>query len=249
MENNNIKKIGSYELIAEPFHVDFNGELTLGVLGNHLLNCASFHSASRGFGIATLNEDDYTWVLSRLAIEVNKMPKEYEKFTIQTWVEDVYKLFTDRNFLILDKNGEEIGYARSIWAMINMKNRQPANLFEIHGEEMKKYILNKSVPIDKPSRIKVLANQPIGSHTAKYCDIDINGHVNSMKYIEHLLNLFPKSLYESKRIHRFEMAYVTESYYGDTLSFFLDDLGNDHYNIEIKKGNQETVCRSKITFK
>ena len=249
MENNNIKIFGSYDLIAEPFHVDFNGELTLAVLGNHLLNCASFHSAERGFGIATLNEDDYTWVLSRLAIEINEMPKEYEEFTIQTWVEDVYKLFTDRNFLILDKNGKEIGYARSIWAMINMKNRQPANLFEIHGEQMKQYILNQAVPIDKPSRIKVLAKQPTASHITKYCDIDINGHVNSMKYIEHILNLFPKSLYESKRVHRFEMAYVTESYYGDKLDFYQDELDNDHYNIEIRKENQETVCRSKIIFK
>ena len=56
------KKIGSYKFIAEPFHVDFNGRLTIGVLGNHLLNCAGFHASERGFGIATLNEDNYTWV-------------------------------------------------------------------------------------------------------------------------------------------------------------------------------------------
>ena len=60
--------------MAEPFHVDFNGRLTMGVLGNHLLNCAGFHANDRGFGIATLNEDNYTWVLSRLAIELDEMP-------------------------------------------------------------------------------------------------------------------------------------------------------------------------------
>ena len=48
----------------EPFHVDFNGRLTMGVLGNHLLNCAGFHANDRGFGIATLNEDNYTWAVS-----------------------------------------------------------------------------------------------------------------------------------------------------------------------------------------
>lgn len=249
MESKGVNKVGSYEIVAEPFHVDFNGELTLGVLGNHLLNCASFHSAERGFGIASLNEENYTWVLSRLAIEIKQMPKEYEKFTIETWVEDVYKLFTDRNFLILNSEGEEIGYARSIWAMINMENRMPANLFEIHGDEMQKYVLAKSLPIDKPSRIKVQASEPVYSHTAKYCDIDINGHVNSMRYIEHILDLYPKTLYESKRIQRFEMAYVTESYYDDRLDFFMDSLGDDHYNIDVKKENGETVCRSKIVFK
>lgn len=66
------KKIGSYKFIAEPFHVDFNGRLTMGVLGNHLLNCAGFHASERGFGIATLNEDNYTWVLSRLVASIWK---------------------------------------------------------------------------------------------------------------------------------------------------------------------------------
>lgn len=86
------KKIGSYKFIAEPFHVDFNGRLTMGVLGNHLLNCAGFHASERGFGIATLNEDNYTWVLSRLAIDLEEMPYQYEEFTVQTWVENVYRL-------------------------------------------------------------------------------------------------------------------------------------------------------------
>ena len=59
MSENN--KIGTYKFVAEPFHVDFTGRLTMGVLGNHLLNCAGFHASDRGFGIATLNEDNYTW--------------------------------------------------------------------------------------------------------------------------------------------------------------------------------------------
>lgn len=73
-------KVGTYRFVAEPFHVDFMERLTMGVLGNHLLNCAGFHAADRGFGIATLNENHYTWVLSRLAIELEDMPRAYRKF-------------------------------------------------------------------------------------------------------------------------------------------------------------------------
>ena len=112
MSENN--KIGTYKFVAEPFHVDFTGRLTMGVLGNHLLNCAGFHASDRGFGIATLNEDNYTWVLSRLAVELDEMPYQYEDFSIQTWVENVYRLFTDRNFAIIDKEGKKIGYARFV---------------------------------------------------------------------------------------------------------------------------------------
>ena len=131
MSENN--KIGTYRFVAEPFHVDFTGRLTMGVLGNHLLNCAGFHATERGFGIATLNEDNYTWVLSRLAIELDEMPYQYEDFSIQTWVENVYRLFTDRNFAIINKDGKKIGYARSVWAMISLNTRKPADLLALHG--------------------------------------------------------------------------------------------------------------------
>ena len=66
-------KVSTYQFVAEPFHVDFTEKLTMGVLGNHLLNCAGFHAAERGFGIATLNENHYTWVLSRLAVEMEEI--------------------------------------------------------------------------------------------------------------------------------------------------------------------------------
>lgn len=247
MSENN--KIGTYPFVAEPFHVDFTGHLTMGVLGNHLLNCAGFHATERGFGIATLNEDNYTWVLSRLAIELEEMPYQYEEFTVQTWVENVYRLFTDRNFSITDKNGKKIGYARSIWAMINLQTRKPADLLILHGGSIVDYVCDEPCPIEKPSRIKVAtAKEPIASLRALYSDIDINGHVNSIRYIEHILDLFPMELYKESRIRRFEMAYVAESYYGDELSFYRDDLGNGVYEVEVKKNGSEVVCRSKIIF-
>ena len=221
MSENN--KIGTYKFVAEPFHVDFTGRLTMGVLGNHLLNCAGFHASDRGFGIATLNEDNYTWVLSRLAVELDEMPYQYEDFSIQTWVENVYRLFTDRNFAIIDKEGKKIGYARSVWAMISMNTRKPADLLSLHSGSIVDYV-------------------------AKYSDIDINGHVNSIRYIEHILDLFPIEMYKEKRIRRFEMAYVAESYYGDELTLFMDDAGEGVYDVEVKKNGSEVVCRSKVIF-
>lgn len=241
-------KIGSYKFVAEPFHVDFNGRLTMGVLGNHLLNCAGFHASDRGFGIATLNEDNYTWVLSRLAIELDEMPYQYEDFSVQTWVENVYRLFTDRNFAVIDKEGKKIGYARSVWAMINLNTRKPADLLTLHGGSIVDYVCDEPCPIDKPSRIKVVATEPVSTITAKYSDIDINGHVNSIRYIEHILDLFPIELYKAKHIRRFEMAYVAESYYGDRLSFFMEEVSENEYHIEVKKNEGEVVCRSKVLF-
>lgn len=242
-------KVGSYSFVAEPFHVDFTGRLTLGVLGNHLLNCAGFHAEERGFGMATLNENHYTWVLSRLAIELDELPRQYEKFTIETWVEAVYRLFTDRNFAILNQSGKPIGYARSVWAMISMESRKPADLLTLHGGSITDYICTKECPIAKPGRIKLAQEKPVAELPTKYSDIDVNGHVNSIKYIEHVLDLFPLSTFRDKSVHRFEMAYVAESYYGDTLAFYREQKNEDEFDVEVKKNGAEAVVRSKVIFK
>lgn len=246
MENN---KIGTYNFVAEPFHVDFTGRLTMGILGNHLLNCAGFHASDRGFGIASLNENHYTWVLSRLAIELEDLPRQYESFSVETWVENVYRLFTDRDFSILNKDGKNIGYARSVWAMISLETRKPADLLSLHGGSLSDYICDRECPIEKPGRIKVTTEAPVAEYAVKYSDIDINGHVNSIKYIEHILNLFPIETFKEKQIKRFEMAYVAESYYGDTLGFYLEEKGGNEYDIEVKKNQQEVVVRSKVILK
>lgn len=248
-------KVGTYTFVAEPFHVDFTGKLFMGVLGNHLLNSAGFHATERGFGIAEMNESNYTWVLSRLAVEMMDMPSEYETFSVDTWIENVYRLFTDRNFTIYGKDGKIYGYARSVWAMINLDTRKPADLLALHGQELIDYIeTDKICPIEKPGRIKVTQQMPLRTIEVYYNDIDINGHVNSIKYIEHILDLFPKQWFAEKKVARFEMAYVAESYYGDTLSFFRDEVDEGIYDIEVRKnvgGDQpegEVVCRSKIKF-
>ena len=249
MENG--EKAGHYRFLAEPFHVDFTGRLTLGVLGNHLLNCAGMHAESHGFGIARLNESHYTWVLSRLAIELERMPRQYEHFSIDTWIENVYRLFTDRNFAITDENGNVAGYARSVWAMIDLNSRRPADLLSLHGGKISTYICpEKQCPIEKPGRIKVEGLREAGRHATCYSDIDINGHVNSVKYMEHVLDLLPLNLFKEKEIKRFEIAYSAESHYGDTLTFYQGDSDDENtFNYEIKKNDTETVVRTKVIFK
>ena len=186
---------------------------------------------------------------------MEEMPAQYETFSVDTWVENVYRLFTDRDFAIYGKDGKVYGYARSVWAMINLDTRKPADLLTLHGDRIVDYIeTEKPCPIEKPGRIKVGSCMPVRSVEMYYNDIDINGHVNSIKYMEHVLDLFPKEWYAGHVIRRFEMAYVAESYFGDVLSFFREENADGTIDIEVRKNvggdnaEGEVVCRSKIKF-
>lgn len=238
-------KIETYRFEVEPFHVDFTGHLFLGVLGNHLLNAAGRHSHNRGWGIDHLNEVHYTWVLSRLCIELDETPAQYEHVEVETWVETVMRLFTERNFLIRNADdGRIYGYARSVWAMIDTATRRPANLLDLHDGDILRYVIpaeEKPCPIDRHSAIRVAAKEPARSVPTFYSDVDINGHINSIKYIEHLLDLFPQQQFEQHRLRRFEIAYKAEAHLGDQLLFYIDTLSPSEQQVEIRKAAPATA--------
>ena len=138
-----MNKIDTHRIYIEPFHVDFTGRVFLGVLGNHLLNAAGNHSQKRGWGIGALNETRHTWVLSRLSIEMMEMPRNYQHCQIRTWVESVMKLFTNRNFAVEDADGRPLGYARSVWAMIDMETRRPCDLLTLYDGDILNYVVSE----------------------------------------------------------------------------------------------------------
>ncbi len=246
-------KIGNYEFMAEPFHCDFSNRLFMGHLGNHLLNAADFHSNDRGFGMNYLNTIKKTWVLSRLAIEMEEMPLSYTRFHVETWVESAMRFFTNRNFCVYsdEAEGKKIyGYGRSVWAMIDTETRQPVDLLAVNDGDIQSYVeKEKECPIAKSSRVKMTDSaQLVRTIDTFYNDVDINGHINSVKYIEHVLDLWPISWYQQHKIHRLEVAYVAEAHAGDRLSFYREQTGENDYCVRICKDEEVEVCRCMVSF-
>ena len=257
-------KIGTYEFMAEPFHCDFSQRLFMGHLGNHLLNAADFHSTARGFGMRYLLTINRSWVLSRLAIEMEEMPRMYTKFNVETWVESAMRYFTSRNFRVVGTQTDEFGnpservygYGRSIWAMIDTESRQPTDIFSIDNGAINNWIVkDKECPIDKGGRVKMDDGaELVRTIDTYYNDVDINGHINSVKYIEHVLDLWNMAWYREHQIRRFEIAYVAEAHAGDKLSFYREMVGEGEFCIRITKhdavtGEEIEACRSKVIFK
>lgn len=249
-----MKKIGSYEFMAEPFHCDFSGRLFMGHLGNHMLNAADFHSTDRGFGMRYLMTIKRSWVLSRLAIEMDEMPMQYTKFNIETWVENAMRFFTNRNFRVVGHtaDGAEyvFGYGRSVWAMIDTNTRQPTDILSVNDGSINQWIeTEKECPIEKGGRVKMTDEATfVSTIDTHYNDVDINGHINSVKYIEHVLDLWPLEWYKTHRLKRFEIAYVAEAHEGDQLSFYREQTAEGDYSVRIVRSDGTETCRSRLLF-
>ena len=240
--------------MAEPFHCDFSGRMFLGHLGNQMLNAADFHSTDRGFGMKYLMTIQRSWVLSRLAIEMEEMPGQHEPCTIETWVESAMRFFTRRNFSVTGSDGRVYGYGRSVWAMIDTETRQPTDIFSIDDGAINNWIVDdKPCPIASGGRVKMSENAAlVRTIDIHYNDIDINGHVNSIKYIEHVLDLWDIAWYREQRLKRFEIAYVAEAHESDKLSFYREQTAENEYYVRLVKtepnGMDEEVCRCRLLF-
>jgi len=251
------RKIDTTTMVVDPFNTDHQRRWSWPSLGKALLNAAENHAKARGFGMMDLNGKRYSWVLSRLAIEMPEMPKVYDEIAVSTWIESIYRLFTNRNFAVKGTDGRTFGYARSIWAMIDYESRQPAQLEQMEGEVFQHFLApQEPCPIDPQGRVKPLHDEDfVKAHHAKYSDIDMNGHVNSIKYIEHIMDLFPMDCYaDASNLHRLEIAYMAESRFGDLLSFFRRKVSDTTYEVEVRKdfipgGDRGTpVVRALLNF-
>ena len=248
-----MEKTTTYHCTADAFHCDFQHQLCIGHLGNAMLNAADMHSTQRNFGMTYLNTINKTWVLSRLAIELTDVPREHDKFVIETWVENAMKYFTRRNWAITSEDGSHVyGYGKSIWAMIDLNTREPQDIIAVHSGKINEYLYpEKTCDMKDVSRVKTPEMTEYTEFKVCYSDIDVNGHCNSMKYIDHVLDTFSLGFYRQHQVKRMEIAYVAESYCGDTIRIYHINEG-DEYSFRLAKvtdTEEVELCRVKVSFR
>ncbi|MBR5908275.1 MAG: acyl-[Bacteroidales bacterium] len=211
-----LPKIGRYSFRVEQYQCNVRKMLRFSSLVNIMLSAADYHSTERGFGTIYLNEMGKTWVLSRLAVEMERIPSRHQEITIETWIDKVHPLFTSRNFRALSKEGEVLGWGRSVWAMIDTTTRHPVDLMEIHNGLITTFIVNEddkeflNVPIDRPAKIQLDEPSLFRIDNTYFSDVDFNGHINSMRYVDHVLDIFPLSWHKKNNIKRLDIAFIAE---------------------------------------
>lgn len=171
----------TFPLVVEPFQEDYSGHLSWSNLGNFTLRIASLHAEAHGFGISYMMSHRRGWVLSRLAIELQERPRSLQHYSIATWVSRIFRQFTERNFEFRDADGCIIGHGISTWALIDYETRQPVNLENLPNGGFQDAVLPEVPPIAPYSRIRVKEPSVSLHHHCGMTDLDINGHVNSIR--------------------------------------------------------------------
>lgn len=205
-----------YPYRVEPQDVDFTLRATVASLGSAILNTAGIDAYGKGFGVDVLNAANHSWVLSRLAMEFDTRPEQYTDYTIATWISDYGRVLSTRNFTLTDAAGRQFGRAVSQWAMIDLRSRTAVDLSWV-GDAHADAIVAEPSPAERPRKIREVHPTRTSEHRVVYSDIDFNRHVNTMRYIEMMLDMLPVELLTLDAPLRLDIHFLHECRFGQTL--------------------------------
>ena len=237
----------TYDFRVEPQDVDFTLRATITSMCNCVLDTAGVDAQSHGFGTDILLRNDRSWVLSRMALEFDILPEQYTKFTIRTWVNDCGRVLSVRNFVLTDDKGNVFGRVTTQWCMIDMVRRVPVDLSEV-VELHRMYISDEPAPCERPHKVLMVNPQHTTEHRIVYSDIDFNRHVNTMRYIDMMLDILPIEMLAEHRPLRLDVHFIKESRYGHTLTVGYEQKC-DVSLFEIRPDDGEAVCRASIEWR
>lgn len=184
-----------------------NGDLRYTELCNMLQLTAAAHSESGGFSFVDMQQFNQAWVLSRMRLEITKLPKWKDKITIKTWINS---LENSRSVRALEVSiaGEKYIGAETFWAVFNTKSRRPEGMALPH-DHCEKYpdVRATLLPF---SKIEIDGTQElVFERKVVLSDLDIVNHVNNVKYLEWCMDLVDEDIMKNK-ILNFDMNFLKE---------------------------------------
>ena len=192
-----------------------NGYLKYTDLCNILQLTAGSHAELGGISFSDMQVHHQAWVLSRMRVEIKRLPKWRETITVKTWINSLENSRSIR-CLELYIGDEKIIGCETFWAVFNTKTRRPENLALPH-EHFEKFpdraTLHPFSKIDFQHEMK-----KVGTHKVKLSDLDIVNHANSVKYLEWCLDCVDLAIIQDQKIDSFEMNYLKEVSLNDTVS-------------------------------
>ncbi|KAG0616393.1 hypothetical protein M758_5G111500 [Ceratodon purpureus] len=156
------------------------------------------------------------WVVTRMHVEVDRYPVWGDVVEIDSWVAGEGKNGMRRDFIVRDyATGEVIARATSIWVMMNQDTRRLSKmpqevLAEISPHFLDKKCIQSSEGCQKIKKLNDSAPYIRSDLVPRLRDMDMNQHVNNVKYISWVLESVPQSLLVAHELASMTLEYRRE---------------------------------------
>jgi medium-chain acyl-[acyl-carrier-protein] hydrolase len=224
----NIQPEWNLEFEIRSFDVDTSCTARLPVFCKYMQEAAYYHAEHFGLGHSQLSPLKMAWVLSRMRIEIERLPKWGDTVKLRTWPSGKDRLFYYRDFEITDGEGNLLMLASTAWFIIDFEKRERV---------LPDWWTTSNMPIgpkvfsSKLGRLKSCGCDVGDPMEVNSGDLDQNCHVSNIRYVEWILNSLSLEFHQGNKIQSLEVNYLAEAVYGHSISICEnrgDDTTMDH---------------------
>ena len=217
----------SHTLVIPDNASDCFGYIKPGVLQDVMQEAGNRQSAELG-----LTRDDLpgavVWVLLKAFLLLERPIKRQEEITVTTWYRGKAGAQVYRDYDV-HAGGEHIGEAVTAWVMFDLDRQRPVRP-DIPGEAELIHTPPepKTMVLGKPERPETTV--AAGLRPVRYSDLDMNGHMNNIKYMDVLCDTLKLEDREGFYLKSAMIHYVGQTLPGQTLALETGELpGGRHY--------------------
>jgi acyl-ACP thioesterase len=198
------------------FEIGADGTLAVRSLCDFLQEAAGNHARALGVSVEELLRKDLTWVLSRLRMQVHRLPVNGEPVTVRTWPSGIHRLFALRDFTVIDAQGRTISSAVSAWLILDTRSRRPVRVQGIFNSPD-----TSSLPRAFAADLEKLPGCADAENeialSVRWSDLDVNRHVNNSRYAEWVVEGVAGGDGESGVLTRLDIDFLAETQHPGTV--------------------------------
>ena len=228
-------KTYSQDLRIASYQTDLTARIRPSAILEIMQEMAGAHAELLDIGRKRLDPMHLAWVLTRVEVQMERMPRSGEVISVETFPMPNRRVFFPRYFIFRDTQGCQIGCAGSMWVVLDTTTRKMAN-----GAEIAAFMPDNrdlSTPMGMPATVEAICGEPAESlRLPVYTDLDVNGHVNNTRYLDWCCNALGIDVMREHAMCRFAVNFNLEvlpgqeirtvlNHSGDAFSFsgFMDD--------------------------
>lgn len=201
------------------------GRLKMPALLQMLQEIATEHARVIGVGFDDLKPLNLGWALSKIVVEISRIPHWGERVFLSTWSSSRDRIVAYREFSAVDADGKPLFTARSQWLLFDMHSRRIVRLERVADWSTHPELAN-SWSFDEPFP-KIDANLPSAesNFSARNDDIDLNGHVNNSVYMIWAVESVPPDFAQTREPRRVGISFLDEVLPHNRVSAFCQLTG------------------------
>jgi acyl-ACP thioesterase len=217
--------------------IDKSDRLTLDAMFQFFQEAATSHAENLRVGREEMAKTGQGWVLSRMSVLADRRPEYSETITVRSWPRGGEKLFAIRNFDIRDKDDVPAVSARSAWIIVDIEKRRPIRPQSIMDNLPLNVGMEALTETDRDTGLVSCGSlaersdlQKAAERKALYTDIDYNGHVNNVRYIQWIEDTLDPLLLEKADKIRLDINYLSEILGGETVEILSAPIEDNSCN-------------------